>query len=75
VPAPDTVLLHDATGDGPVLVTAAMVQLVRGRPLDAVPEGLSPAETEALSDAQRQSLTDAAAALSGTANSYSDLSR
>ncbi|MEN3302806.1 hypothetical protein [Pseudonocardia sp.] len=75
VPAPGTVILHDATGDGPVLVTAAMVQLVQDRPLGAVPAGLSPAETEALSAAQRQSLTDAAAALSGTANSYSDLSR
>jgi hypothetical protein len=69
------VILHDATGDGPVLVTAAMVQLVQDRPLGAVPAGFSPAETEALSAAQRQSLTDAAAALSGTANSYSDLSR
>ncbi|MCW0211864.1 MAG: hypothetical protein OJJ54_00730 [Pseudonocardia sp.] len=75
VPAPGTVLLHDGTGDGPVLVASAMAQLVEGRPLDTVLAGFTPAETEALSAAQKQALKDAAAALAGAANPYSALKR
>ncbi|GAA1856426.1 hypothetical protein GCM10009836_40790 [Pseudonocardia ailaonensis] len=71
-----TVLLHDDTGTGPVVVTGALLQLLRGQPLAQVRAGLSPTDTRGLSPAQTQALTDAAAALSGAAapgNPYATL--
>ncbi|HEY6422182.1 MAG TPA: hypothetical protein VIY28_02820 [Pseudonocardiaceae bacterium] len=59
------VYLHDGDGSGPVLVTAAMVQLVEGMPLADVLARLTPQERAALGPAQNQALQDAAAALTG----------
>ncbi|GAA4549709.1 hypothetical protein [Pseudonocardia xishanensis] len=67
-----SVLLHDATGTGPVVVTAAAVQLLDGRALEEV------TATPGLSDADRRVLTDIAEALAGRAaptDPYSSLTR
>lgn len=69
------VLLHDDTGTGPVVVTAALLQLLDGRPIDDVRSGLGGAQ---LTPAQDQALTDLAGALAGTAgpsNPYASLER
>ncbi|MFC5993593.1 hypothetical protein ACFQE5_05105 [Pseudonocardia hispaniensis] len=59
---PGVVFMHDESGTGPVVATAAMVQLVAGRPLSEVLAGLSAAEKEGLSAAQNQALQDIAGA-------------
>jgi hypothetical protein len=72
------VVLHDDTGDGPVLVTAAALQLAVGLPLDRVLADLDPAAASVLTPVQRRALTDIAAAVGGPAdpaNPYAELAR
>jgi hypothetical protein len=67
-----SVLLHDPTGTGSVVVTAAAVQLLDGRPLDQV------AATPGLSDGDRRVLAAVADALAGRAapsDPYASLTR
>ncbi len=71
------VVLHDDTGSGPVLITAAALQLATGLPLDAVLADLGPAAGQ-LAPAQQQALKDIAAAVAGEANPanpYANLAR
>jgi hypothetical protein len=60
-----TVYLHDGDGSGPVLVTAAIVQLTEQVPLADVLARLTPQERAALTPAQNLALQDVAAALAG----------
>lgn len=71
------VVMHDDTGAGPVLVTAAALRLATGLPLDTVLADLGPAAQQ-LTPAQQQALKDIAAAVSGPAdpaNPYANLAR
>ena len=58
--------LHDADGNGPVLVTAAIVQLADRMPLADVLARLTPGERAAISPAQIQALQEVAAAVDGS---------
>jgi hypothetical protein len=72
------VVLHDDSGTGPVVVTAAALELAAGVRLDAVLADIGPAATQALRPAQLQALHDIAAAVSGPAdpkNPYESLTR
>ncbi|GEL17314.1 hypothetical protein [Pseudonocardia asaccharolytica] len=69
---PGVVFMHDASGTGPVVVAAAMEQLVAGRPLPEVLAGLSAAELDGLSAAQLQALRDAARAAPAAGSSVSN---
>ncbi len=60
-----TVFLHDDDGSGPVLVTAAIVQLVDRVPLTDVLARLTTAERAAISPAQNLALQGVAAAVAG----------
>jgi hypothetical protein len=60
-----SVYLHDGDGSGPVLVTAAIVQLAEQIPLADVLARLTPQERAALTPAQNLALQDVAAALAG----------
>jgi hypothetical protein len=60
------VYLHDGDGSGPVLVTAAIVQLAEQVPLAEVLARFTPQEQAALSPAQNLALQDLAAALTGS---------
>lgn len=71
-------VLHDDTGTGPVVITAAALQLAVGLPLDTVLAALGRAGAQALTPAQQQALKDIAAAVGGPvdpANPYADLAR
>ena len=71
------IVLHDDTGSGPVLITAAALQLATGLPLDSVLADLGPAAQQLTPD-QQQALKDIAAAVGGPANPanpYADLAR
>jgi hypothetical protein len=71
------VVLHDDTGTGPVVMTAAALQLATGLPLDSVLADLGPAAQQ-LTPAQQQALQNIAAAAQGPAdpaNPYADLAR
>lgn len=57
------VFLHDDDGTGPVLVSAAIVQLAEGMSLAAVLDGMSPLERAALTPAQKLALQNVSAAL------------
>jgi len=71
------VVLHDDTGTGPVVITAAALQLATGLPLDSVLADLGPGAQQ-LTPAQQQALQSIAAAAQGPAdpaNPYADLAR
>jgi hypothetical protein len=61
-----TVYLHDGDGTGPVVVTAAIVQLVEKVPLTDVLSRMTPPERAGLTPAQNFCLQDLAAALAGS---------
>jgi hypothetical protein len=72
------IVLHDDTGSGPVVITAAALQIAVGLPLDDVLADLGPAAAAALTPPQQQALKDIAAAVGGPvdpANPYADLAR
>lgn len=59
------VYVHDLTGTGPVVVVAAMLQLLSGQQLSAVLAGLDPGELEGLGTPELVALTEVAAAARG----------
>lgn len=66
-PTPDTVFVHDDTGAGSVVPTAAMVQLARGVPPADVAARLAPGELAKLTPEQRRTLQEVADAVAGRA--------
>ncbi len=71
------IVMHDETGTGPVVVTAAALQLATGLPRDAVLADLGQAAQQ-LTPPEQQALKDIAAAVGGPvdpANPYADLAR
>ena len=64
---PDTVFVHDDSGAGPVVLTAAMVQLARGVPPAEVAARLAPDELAKLTPPQRRTLQEVADAVAGRA--------
>jgi hypothetical protein len=74
--APNLILLHDRTGDGPVVMVSAMVQILNDQPakqvLDRLPQtanrGLSPAQITAL-----RQLAEVVGGSIGSDNPYASL--
>ncbi|MEJ2870567.1 hypothetical protein WCD74_22570 [Actinomycetospora sp. OC33-EN08] len=70
---PGPVFLHDDTGDGPVVVLAGMVQLVRGVPAADVAARFTPAEAAKLTPEQRRALAAVSDAVGGSDGAYASV--